>query len=537
MVTSAVSVGSEHPRSGLREIDAPMVPRIRQQWILPALIVAVPCLIFVPTLANGFVWDDHFNLVSNRDYRGLGRAQLTWMLTSAHLAHWIPVTWLTLGFDYVVWGMNPIGYHLTNVVVHAAATGVLYFVARRLLHAAVPTTSRAALITGAAGAALFFSIHPLRAESVAWVTERRDVVSGLFFLLAVLSYLRACDIGASASRWLAISVACFQFGVLSKSIVVTLPFVLLILDVYPLRRLEPLVLRWTAPANRRVLLEKLPYVPMMALGTFVAISTFGRGGHLTSLDTLSFADRAGMIFYSAFFYVSKTVAPIALSPLYELPLTVSPLAPRFAVPLAGSLAITVVVMCLRHRWPAGLAAWLTYLCILVPVSGAVHNGRHLVADRNTYLACVPWALLFGAAIAAVVRARNTGMMTRPAFRLASIVISVWLLTLAAIASYQATIWRDDETLWRHALAVDAQCFSCRHNLGAALMANGMKHAAIEEFQRAIALRPLAPIPHGALVLGYLATGARDRAEAALRTLRPLDPDLARTLSPAFLSTW
>jgi protein O-mannosyl-transferase len=536
MVISAVEKPTRPPVGSLRS-DLAAAPLMRYRWFAPLGVAIVPCLVFLPAIANGYVWDDHFNFIANRGYRGLGWTHLMWMLTSAHLAHWIPVTWLTLGFDYAMWGMAPAGYHLTSILFHAANAVIFYFVAARLLRAAAPKTPHAAKVAGAAVAALFFSIHPLRAESVAWITERRDVVSGLFFLLAVLAYLRAWDPGGRTSRWLAVSVACFQFGVLSKSIVVTLPVVLLILDVYPLRRLDPSVRTWATPANRHVFLEKLPYVPMIMVGAFVAISTFGRDGALTSLDRLSLVDRVTMMAYGASFYIGKTAVPLGLSPLYELPQTISPLAPRFVMANVGTLSLTLLFVAFRRRWPAGLTAWLVYLCILAPVSGAMHNGRHLVADRNTYLACLPWAILVGGALTAVFRARLAGAVGPPLARLASVGIAGWLLMLAVLSAHQATIWRDDASLWRHALAIDARCFSCHHNSGTALMANGMTAAAIEHFNAAVALRSRSAAPRGALVLAHLARGTPADAEAELRIVRGLDPELAQVLSPALLETW
>jgi hypothetical protein len=537
MVTSAATVDPGQRQRSSRSVLARAVPRTAERLLVPLVVVGVPLLVFAPALANGFVWDDYYNFLSNRDYRGLAWSHLTWMLTSAHLAHWIPVTWITLGLDSVLWGMSPAGYRFSNVVLHAANAWVFYLVARRLLRVAAPETQDTALLAGAAAAALFFSVHPLRAESVAWITERRDLVSGLFFLLSVFAYLRGRDATARPGRWLAMSVVWFQFGVLSKSIVVTLPVVLLVLDVYPLRRLEPSVFRWIAPANRRVLLEKLPYLPMTFLGSFVAISTFGRDGILTPLDRLPLLERVAAMAYGASFYVWKTALPFSLSPLYELPQTIEPLAPRFVVAMAATLGIIVLALARRRRWPAVLVAWLAYLCILAPVSGGLHNGRHLAADRNTYLACLPWALLFGAAVAAVVQARLMGTVSRPAFRVSSTVIGVWLIVLAVLASYQTTIWRDDETLWHHALAIDPGCFACHHNLGSALARNGLYTSSIEHFQHAVALRPREPSPHGGLVFAYLATGARDRAASELQALGALDPGLARDLSPAFLAAW
>src|SRR5260370_4631864 len=163
--------------------------------IAPALVGLVTLLLFLPALGNGFVnWDDEVNLVSNPHYRGLGWAQLRWMFGNTLGGHYIPVTWLSFGLDYVLWGMRPAGYHATSVALHAANAILFYFVARRLLHAAVQADGRS-VILGAAVAALLFSLHPLRVESVAWATERRDVLMGFFTLLCGLAYLRAVERG------------------------------------------------------------------------------------------------------------------------------------------------------------------------------------------------------------------------------------------------------------------------------------------------------------------------------------------------------
>jgi hypothetical protein len=205
--------------------------------IIPLVLAVVTFLVFSPALGNGFVeWDDHVNLSENLGYRGLGWSELRWMFTSTRMGHYIPITWLTFGLDYTFWGMNPFGYHLTNNVIHAANAALFYLVALRLLARATALTGTALRASGVV-AALFFALHPLRAESVAWATERRDVLAGFFFLLSVLLYLRASDdAGSARRRLLGGSVTCYALALLSKSIVMTLPLVLIVLDVYPLER-------------------------------------------------------------------------------------------------------------------------------------------------------------------------------------------------------------------------------------------------------------------------------------------------------------
>ena len=163
--------------------------------LLAALVVAVSVMAFLPTLSAGFVnWDDDVNFTTNMGFRGLGAAQLRWMFTTTLLGHWIPLTWLTLGANYALGGMDPWGYHLVNVLVHAAAAGVFFLVARRLLAVALDGPA-GAIDLGAALAALVFGAHPLRVESVAWITERRDVLCALFYMLTVLAYLRGVEDG------------------------------------------------------------------------------------------------------------------------------------------------------------------------------------------------------------------------------------------------------------------------------------------------------------------------------------------------------
>src|SRR5207302_9378053 len=235
------------------------------RWLVSLLVALVTLTAFWSALRNGFVnWDDGMNFLQNVHYRGLGPSELRWMVTtSIGTGQWIPLTWLTLGLDYVLWDIRPAGYHLTSVLLHTANAGVFFFVVLRLLTRALPGPSGRgyALAVSARFAALVFAIHPLRVESVAWVTERRDVLSGLFFLLTLLAYLRAADGGgAGCRRWLAASVGFYALALAAKAVVVTLPLLLVVLDVYPLRRLPDRWRDWLAPAVRRLWAEKVPYV-------------------------------------------------------------------------------------------------------------------------------------------------------------------------------------------------------------------------------------------------------------------------------------
>src|SRR5207247_358874 len=223
-------------------------------WMVPAGIALVVIACFLPTLRNDFVlWDDDLNFTDNPSYRGLSWPHLRWMFTTVLGGHYQPLSWVTLGLDYTLWGLDPTGYHLTSLLLHAANAVLCYRLVRALLARAFDRASAPGPAAAAAGA-LFFAIHPLRVESVAWASERRDVLSGLFYLATVLAYVRmaAAERTGGARRWYLVSLACFVLSLLSKAWGMTLPIVLVLLDVYPLRR----------PPR---LLEQAPYA-VLALG-------------------------------------------------------------------------------------------------------------------------------------------------------------------------------------------------------------------------------------------------------------------------------
>src|SRR5262245_47969167 len=232
------------PESARSPVGRPSpAPSGRAFWAVGAVVAALTLAVFLPAVRNGWVnWDDAHNFLDNPNFRGIGWSSLRWILRdSVQDAHWIPVTWLTLSLDYVFWGMNPAGYHLTSLTIHAVNALLCYVLAVRLLELGFGAGARPGeLRLGGAMAALFFALHPLRVESVACVTERRDVVMAFFALATVLAWLRAWRRGTDqrpTRAWYWVAVACFALALLSKVMVIGLPIVLLVLDVYPLRRI------------------------------------------------------------------------------------------------------------------------------------------------------------------------------------------------------------------------------------------------------------------------------------------------------------
>ncbi len=464
--------------------------RMLRPWMIPLALAGLTCLVFLPALWNGFVaWDDQANLYENQAYRGLTWPQIRWMFTNLTMGHWIPLTWLTFGLDYVLWELKPFGYHLSSLVIFAANVPAFYFVALRLLGRATGFGERA-LRLSAATAALFFALHPLRAESVAWATERRDVLSGLLFLLTVLMYLKAQDETGKHRRWmLASSVGLYALALVSKASVMVLPAALITMDVYPLRRLGGRVRDWLSPAARAVWMEKIPFAVLGVAGAGIGYYAQNANAFITSLERYPMTARPAMVFYSLWFYLEKTVMPRGLSPLYELPVRVSLLDPQFLLPALAVTAITVTLVLLRRRWPAGLAVWVYYAIALGPVIGIVHSGYQLTTDRYSYLPVMGFALLVGAAAGAVVRAGAAGVL-RPALVKAVIALMiVWLGGLAYLTAQQIQIWHDTESLWRYAIEVEPDCAICHGNVGSYLLEHGYPQLAMAEFDRVKALRP------------------------------------------------
>ena len=479
--------------------------------LIPLALALVTFLVFLPSLWNEFVeWDDQVNLYENPDYRGLTWPQIQWMFRTVLMGHWIPLTWLTFGLDYVLWGMNPFGYHLTSLVIFAANAAALYFVALRLLRLATGFVE-GTLRLSAVVATLFFAIHPLRAESVGWATERRDVLSGLFYLLTVLLYLKAQD-GGPRRRWmLAGSVGMFALALVSKASVMVLPAALVVLDIYPLRRLGGSRQGWIGPAARAVWLEKIPFAILGLGGAIVTYYAQKVNLFITPLERYPLSARPAMVFYSLWFYLEKTAVPQGLSPLYELPAKVHLFDRQFLLPAIAVTFITVTVLALRRRWPAGLALWAYYAIALGPVIGIIHSGHQLTNDRYSYLPGLGLALLVGAAAGAAVQMASAGLI-RPALAKAVAVLGiVWFGGLAYLSAHQVQIWRDTETLWRSSLESDPSCSICHGNLGVFFSNRGQLDLAKVEFERVQALRPDNVKVHQHLGYTYAMLGDYTRA--------------------------
>ncbi|MEO5871358.1 MAG: tetratricopeptide repeat protein, partial [Gemmatimonadaceae bacterium] len=440
--------------------------------------------------------------------RGLGVTELRWMWTTFHMGHYVPLSWMTLGLDYVLWGMNPAGYHLTNVLLHTVNTVLLYVIARRLLTIVRgEKTDDRAIDLAAAFAALLFGIHPLRVESVVWITERRDVLSGLFYFLCVLFYLKSRDDGR---RWYWLAVLVFPLALLSKATAVTIPAVLLILDVYPLRRVGGDA-GWWSHSAKRVYIGLIPFALLAAATSVLS---------LVALHPPSQLNTAGKIAVSAWslcFYLWKTLIPTDLAPLYEMRHDIPPLRWPFLVSYAAVIGISIGAWIIRRRWTGISIAWLAFVVIIFPLLGVVQNGPQIAADRYTYQAAPVLAILAGAALARLAWPLSAG-----AIALATGV----LFTLGVLTWNQSRVWLDSATLWTRVLEHDAESSIGHTSLASLLFADGKVDEAIAHYERSLALDPGYAEGHNNLGVALASKGRLDEAVAHYQRALELRPAYA-----------
>jgi hypothetical protein len=489
---------------------------------LVSLAVAVlTTAVFLPTLSGAFLnWDDNVNFLDNPAYRGLGLEHIRWAFTSVTFGHYIPLTRLTWSLNWVLGGMNPWGYHLVNIALHAVNAALFYFVARRLLAAAGANAVQVGrrgtdLCAAAAVAALVFGVHPLRVEPVAWITGRPDLLCASFVLLTTWIYLRAAETEGPARHGLVwIASVTLAAALLSKG--AALPFVgaLLLLDVYPLRRLHRLGV-W--PLVR----EKVPLLLVTLAGAGAIIYAVRHGAVLTQTSEHGGFARLAAAAYSFLIAPFRVAWPAALSPLYEMPARINPLETRFALSLAGVVLVTAVLIALRARWPAGLAAWTYSVLMLAPTSAVVRQGADLAPDRYTYLSGMGFAVLVGGGVLGLIRLVRQGTLTRFTGWTAAVAGLIAIVGFGASASSYSLVWRESETLWRWAVEVDPDCSVCHGKLGESALGGpagqGRAAEAEELFRRAIALRPDLPDAYYNLGTALVLQARYADAEAPLRS--------------------
>lgn len=478
------------------------------RWLVLGICVflaASTWFVFGQTRAFQFInFDDNEYVFKNAQVaRGLTMEGIAWAFTHVHAANWHPLTWLSHMVDCQLYGLNPGGHHLTNVFLHGATAILLFLVLRNMTGA----------LWRSAFVAAIFAIHPLRVESVAWVAERKDVLSGLFFVLTIAAYVRYARQPSRVRYGLVMLL--FALGLMCKPMLVTLPVVLLALDYWPLNHLAPSAERdRNVPSPRKLILEKLPLLGLAAASSLATL--FAQKVALQPLATVSLMIRTGNAFMSCVIYLYQTFWPSCLAALY--PFAIDQVRPgKVLLALALLAGISIAVFYFRRRRYL-VTGWLWYLIMLAPVIGILQVGSQAHADRYTYLPHIGlYLLLTWAAADFIERWRHS--------RLVLGTLSIGLvLTLAFAARTQAAYWQNSETLWRRALACTSRNAGAEQNLGQAIHEKGNLSVAIMHFQNALRIDPSQASVHSALGVALLEMGRADQSLISLRSALEIDPN-------------
>jgi tetratricopeptide (TPR) repeat protein len=499
--------------------------RFSRILILPLLLLLAVALAYAPTLDNGWVWDDTEYVVENPHLRELNSANLAWMWTGTRSMNWNPLTWWSLAVDQALSAGNPAWFHAVNVVLHGFNTLWVFGIALVLLNyqSAVGWNRRVGLrrippLPGgmveyatlfhptylpATIAALLFAVHPLHVESVAWVTERKDVLCLFFLLPSLLAYLFYAQ--TRRRYWYFLALLGGGLAMAAKPLAVTLPVLLLLLDIYPLRRFSV-----------AALLEKLPFFALTALVIWLTMSSQSQ-----AMPTQFALDQRILnAFHSLLFYPGKWLFPLGLSPYYPYP--PYSLDWHSLLPVAGVVLITA--LCLYLFWQgrrAWLILWLFYVISLSPMIGIIQVGTQAAADRYAYLPILPLHLLAGIGAAWLIQRK-----TWTAAPLALLLLGLLLLT-----RQQATVWRNEVSLWQHAASHAPHSELAQNNLATAYVKAGDYAAANQRFRLLTRMFPDNATAYHNLAETYMQAGQWQEAEAAygylLATVAPIPARLPR----------
>ena len=477
--------------------------------VICVFLATITWLVFGQTLGHGFVnYDDPQYVYDNVEVTsGLTLDGVTWAFTHSHFNNWHPLTWLTHMLDWQLYERKAGGHHMTNLLLHTAGVLLLFLVLAQMSGA----------LWRSAFVAAIFAIHPLHVESVAWIAERKDVLSGVFFMLtlsAYVRYVRRQTFGRYAVMWIL-----FACGLMSKPMLVTLPFVLLLLDYWPLNRVtnqrsgvgnrgsgvssqlpsrsyrEP---GWSLVGH--LILEK---VPLLLLCVVSSVATFLAQGHaIVSISRLPFWWRLNNAFLSYVVYVRQMFWPFRLAPFYTYPQTF--LVWEVAASILLLIGLTAAAIALRRGHPYLVTGWFWYLGMLVPVIGVVQVGSQAHADRYTYLPQIGLYLALTWMIADLVKSwRRRWILTATA----TAVIGF----LSWTAWVQASYWREGESLWKHTLAVTGNNETAHSLLGDLALEKGLIDEAAAHYQAAVNVWPSSPTFQAKLGKALLRKGLNDEA--------------------------
>ena len=485
------AAGHSHPHSAL------------SRWALIAGLLVAVLIVYAPALTLGFVnFDDPQYVLDNPHVRsGVTWNGIVWAATATYAGNWHPVTWVSHMTDVQLYGVSPRGHHATSVVLHVLNTLLLFGLFSRMT--AQPL--RSAVVAG------LFGVHPLHVESVAWVAERKDVLSGFFAMLTLWAYVRYVDTG-SRTRYGLVALF-FVLGLASKPMLVTLPFVLLLLDVWPLARPREF---------RALVLEKVPLFVCALASAGVTYLAQQSAGAVRAFETLPAGRRLVNAILTYLSYIGQMIWPVNLAPLY-------PYAPGESVLQVAVAALTLIgltVLALRAptRYAYATVGWLWYLGMLVPVIGLIQVGSQPMADRYTYL---PLIGLFIAIVWGLPDLLQRAPARRHVLTAAATAVTVVSMVLAR---QQVAVWANSVDLWEHTLQVTHDNYRAHNNLAHALVAAGKSQEAFSHYEAALRINPDSVEAHTGIGAILVPAGRLDEAIAHYRQALRVNPTDAITLA-------
>ncbi|MBN2448853.1 MAG: tetratricopeptide repeat protein [Lentisphaeria bacterium] len=488
----------------------------RRRWLAAVVVCLLSMAPYGGVTRLGFVdYDDTRTVSENPSARsGLSRAGLVWAFTSIENSNWFPVTRLSHLLDVSLYGMRPAGHHVTSVLIHGLASGLLV-----LLLARYGFPTQAALFGG-----LIFGVHPLHVESVAWISERKDVLCALFVLLTLLSYDRWRRGGPRA--WLHAAILCHLLALMSKPMAVTVPCVLLLLEVWPYGNGWQEVLSWRAGDGSRKPVRAVRALaalsPLIALSLASALLTLAvqeAGGAVKHGELFPVLRRLANAAVSYGFYVGKTILPVRLAVGYPFPTGGVPAVPAA---LCGILVLAVSALAValsRRRRGWLLTGWFWFVGMLVPVLGLPQIGWQARADRYMYLPMIGLLILAGGAAGAC-RSR----VSRFPRWVGPCAAAVVVCALAALCSAQVRVWQDSMSLFTHAVRVRPDSHIAHANLGAVLQTRGDLDAALVHYEQALRVCPFLSGVWANAGLAREAKGDLAQAETAFREAVAIEAD-------------
>jgi len=494
---------------------------MREQYFVAILLGLVVTAVYLRAVTNGFTNydDDKYVLENVTIHAGPTLKGIIWAFTAFYQSNWHPLTWISHMFDCWLYGPKPAGHHFTNLVLHVAAMLMLYAVFVRM----TGSPWKSGFVAG------LFGLHPLHVESAAWVAERKDVLSAFFWMLTMWVYAWYAELKSAGSRLsngvYALVIAIFALGLMAKPMLVTLPFVLLLLDYWPLGRLKTL----RGEQIHSLIVEKIPLFVLTFASCVVTYHAQHREGAVRTLEQFPLGVRAANALVAYVVYIRKMFWPVDLAALYPHPGSHLPVWTVFV----SSLVIVVLtgaalVLARRHRYVA--VGWLWYLGTLVPVIGLVQVGEQALADRYTYVTLIGLFIIFAWGVPELLRSGKSLSNQNAGFRCSPVITTSGFLSLTVLAGLtyvQIGYWKDSETLFRHTLAYTRGNEIAHNNYGIALAALGRTTEAMAHFRRAIELSPQYPDPHGNLGNIYDSMGRLDDAIKEYEAVLKLNPGDAR----------